>query len=206
MTAEKTLTIETDWYPGSVPDNASLGANVYIDTTYAFAAFHSEQREGLRIGSNSGAYQRASFVVGPRGSVVIGDYTVVNGAYLVCENKIEIGSHCLIAWGSLITDSWPSRRSTVAERREAILAASRNDRRPFPEVGGRPVRIEDNVWVGFDCLIMPGVTLGRGCVVGSRSVISSDVPPYAVVVGDPQRIVRFLEPTDAPLKADAIRP
>ena len=45
-------------------------------------------------------------------------------------------------------------------------------------------------------MILPGVTLGTGCVVGCKVAIAEDVPPYAVVAGDPPRLVRFLDPPD----------
>ncbi len=59
-----------------------------------------------------------------------------------------------------------------------------------------PVVLEDNAWVGFGAIIMPGVRLGKGCVVGSKTIITQDVPPYAIVVGDPAKIVKYLEPDD----------
>ena len=59
-----------------------------------------------------------------------------------------------------------------------------------------PVVLEDNVWVGFDSVVLPGVRLGRGCIIGSKTVISEAVEPYAVVVGSPPRVVRYLEPDD----------
>jgi acetyltransferase-like isoleucine patch superfamily enzyme len=58
------------------------------------------------------------------------------------------------------------------------------------------VVIEDNVWVGFDTVILPGVRLGRGCVIGCKTVIAADVPPYAVVAGSPPRVIRMLAPDD----------
>nr|MBA4158314.1 hypothetical protein [Gemmatimonadota bacterium] len=44
--------------------------------------------------------------------------------------------------------------------------------------------------------VLPGVTLGQGCIVGSKTVVAADVPPYAIVVGDPARVVRILDPDD----------
>jgi acetyltransferase-like isoleucine patch superfamily enzyme len=60
----------------------------------------------------------------------------------------------------------------------------------------RPVIIEDNVWIGFDSVILPGVRLGRGAVIGCKTIITKDVPPYAVMVGNPPRLIKFLEPDD----------
>ena len=61
-----------------------------------------------------------------------------------------------------------------------------------------PVTIEDDVFVGMNCLILKGVTLGRGCVVGAGSVVIGDVPPYAVAAGNPARVVRSHTPRVAP--------
>ena len=48
----------------------------------------------------------------------------------------------------------------------------------------------NDVWLGYQCLIMPGVTIGDGAVIGSRSVVTKDVPPYTIVAGVPAKEVR----------------
>lgn len=53
-----------------------------------------------------------------------------------------------------------------------------------------PVSIEDDVWIGARVIILPGVTIGSGSVLGAGAVISRDVPPGSVVIGNPARIVR----------------
>jgi virginiamycin A acetyltransferase len=50
--------------------------------------------------------------------------------------------------------------------------------------------IGNDVWLGYEALVLPGVTIGHGAVVAAASVVSADVPPYAVVAGNPSRIVR----------------
>ncbi len=49
--------------------------------------------------------------------------------------------------------------------------------------------IGNDVWLGFETLILPGITIGDGAVVAAGSVVTSDVPPYAIVAGNPARIV-----------------
>jgi len=51
--------------------------------------------------------------------------------------------------------------------------------------------IAHDVWIGTDSIILRGVTVGNGAVVGANSVVTKDVPPYAIVVGSPARIIRF---------------
>jgi len=53
-----------------------------------------------------------------------------------------------------------------------------------------------DVWLGYEALVLPGVTIGNGAIVGARAVVSSDVPPYAVVGGNPARLLRMRFPPD----------
>jgi virginiamycin A acetyltransferase len=50
--------------------------------------------------------------------------------------------------------------------------------------------IGNDVWIGYDALIMPGVTIGDGAIIAARSVVTADVPPYAIVGGNPAGLVR----------------
>jgi maltose O-acetyltransferase len=54
-----------------------------------------------------------------------------------------------------------------------------------------PVVIEEDVWIGAHAVIFPGVTIGRGAVVGAGSVVRSDVPPFGVVAGVPATVIRM---------------
>jgi acetyltransferase-like isoleucine patch superfamily enzyme len=195
-------TLNNDWYAGGIPANVSVGANVYLDTSYSFAAFHSRKSPGLELGNSSGVYDRTNFNVGPEGVVTVGPYTCLNATTFVCNDRITIGAHCLLAWGVVLTDTWACGSPPMGVRRKALRAAAVDSLRVLPPVSPpRPVILEDNVWVGFDSVIMPGVTLGRGCIVGCKTVVTADVPPYAVVVGCPPRVVRTLEPDDTEIAA-----
>jgi acetyltransferase-like isoleucine patch superfamily enzyme len=187
--------LEHDWYPGVVPANVYAAADVYFDSAYGFALFGSTLEPGLELGEASGVYDRAAFVVGPEGWVAVGPYTCLNGASVVCNERIEIGSHCFLGWGAVVTDTWPGPGVSLRERRAAFRRSTAGPHRRPPVAGPtRPVVIEENVWVGFDAVILPGVTLGTGCVVGCKAVIAESVPAYAVVAGDPPRIIRQLDP------------
>jgi len=58
----------------------------------------------------------------------------------------------------------------------------------------RPIRIEDDVWIGFNAAIMKGVTIGRGAVVGAGAVVTHDIAAYDVVVGNPARVAGEARP------------
>ena len=189
--------LEHDWYSGGIPGNVVVGPDVYLDTSYSFAAFHSNAERAMVFGEASGAYDRSSFVAGPRGRIDIGAFTCLNGTNLVCNERITIGAHCLLAWSVVVTDTWILPDTTISARREALMRVASDPARRLPIVGmTRPVVIEDNVWVGFGATILPGVTLGTGCVIGCKTVIFEDVPANAIVAGDPPRLIRFIERLD----------
>lgn len=187
-----------DWFDKGIPANVKISSQAFIDTSYGFAGFHSLLPEAMLIGKGSGCYDRASFIVGENGKIEIGDFNILNGSLFICSQKIVVGNHCMFAWGSVITDSWDNTLlSHPAKRRHILAATAQSALRLLPVLtNAEPVNIEDNVWVGFDTVVLPGVRLGRGCVIGSKSVITNDIPPYAVVVGNPSKIVRYLEPDD----------
>ena len=56
------------------------------------------------------------------------------------------------------------------------------------------VLIEDDVFIGLNCLVLKGVTIGRGSVIGAASVVTKDVPAGVIVAGNPARVVRELNP------------
>ena len=64
---------------------------------------------------------------------------------------------------------------------------------PPVETSAKPITVHSNVWIGFDSCVLPGVRIGEGAVVGARSVVTQDVPPYTVVAGNPARVVRRLD-------------
>ncbi|MFA6964168.1 CatB-related O-acetyltransferase [Bosea sp. (in: a-proteobacteria)] len=69
-----------------------------------------------------------------------------------------------------------------------------------PDVTGQPhrgdTRIGNDVWIGREAVIMPGVTIGDGAIIGTRAQVAKDVPPYAIVVGNPGRVVRMRFPDE----------
>ncbi|RDJ26789.1 antibiotic acetyltransferase [Bosea caraganae] len=65
--------------------------------------------------------------------------------------------------------------------------------------------IGNDVWIGREAVIMPGVTVGDGAIIGTRAQVSRDVPPYAVVVGNPGKVVKLRFPPEIVAELLAIR-
>lgn len=103
------------------------------------------------------------------------------------SNRITVGSDCYIAAGCFFLDS--PGHPLDPTRRLAHL--------PPDAEQVKPVTIGDNVWIGTQAMIMPGVTIGEGSVVAARAVVTADVPPYTVVGGTPARVIRQLDPVAA---------
>jgi acetyltransferase-like isoleucine patch superfamily enzyme len=186
--------IDNDWFFAGLPSNVELGENVYVDTSYGFTQFYSTQQEALKLGEATGCYDRASVITAEEGRIDVGKFVILNGTTLVCKNRITIGDHCMLAWGSVVTDSWLDPSILSLEARRALLKkAAADPRRRYPFFGeAKPVVLEDNCWVGFDAVILPGVRIGTGSVVACKSIIDFDVPPFAIVGGNPAKVIRYL--------------
>lgn len=112
---------------------------------------------------------------------VIGENTCVYGQLDgVNPHLVSIGSHCVIGVQSAVLTHCAIR-------------------------GAQPVKIGDYVWVGFNALIMPGVTIGDRCIIGAGSVVTRDIPPGSIVVGCPARLLRPLTAEESERIAEDLR-
>src|SRR5205823_9951842 len=136
--------------------------------------FESKLPEAIEIGAASSIYLGVMFDLGPEARLKIGKYVLMNGARIICDREITIGNYCLISWNVVLMDTYRVPVDPLARRRPLEVAAACWPRRAAAEVPANPIRIGSNVWVGFDCCILPGVTIGEGAVIGARSVVVSD--------------------------------
>jgi len=125
------------------------------------------------------------------GCMINGKITIVCPERLSLGNNVHIGNNALIsAIGSVIIGD-----NTHISRNLTIYSSNHNYESnvlPYDNTNIRkPVMIGKNVWIGADVKIIPGVTIGDGAIVGMGVVVSKDVPPLAVVVGQPFRIIKY---------------
>jgi acetyltransferase-like isoleucine patch superfamily enzyme len=122
-------------------------------------------------------------IVSHEGShISIGEHTFINyGASITAYREVRIGRHCLLGHHLRIID----RNEYGLEQREIAPPAA-------------PVLIEDHVWIGAHVIILPGVRIGRNSAIGAGSVVTKDVPPNCLVVGNPARVLRQTIATDSP--------
>ena len=122
---------------------------------------------------------------------------IVRGAYFGSGEQLSVGNN-----SGLGTNCWIGRGSSIGANvmmGADVIVFTRNHETsrtdiPMLEQGYadyQPVVIEDDVWIGARVIILPGVHIGKGAVIGAGSVVPRDVPDYAVVAGNPARIVRM---------------
>lgn len=185
-----------DWYDGLVPESAVLDDECHVESSYQFLLDRSEPPYGVRVLRGASVHGLTSFDLGPRGRLTFGAFSITNGTQFVCDEEITIGTGCMLGWNAVIMDT---RRAPFDPSARADLlrqVSQAEPRRLLGEVEPAPVRIGSNVYIGFDVMVMPGVVIGDGAVVGSRSVVWDDVEPYAMVVGNPARVVKRLKAHD----------
>ena len=188
-----TRTLPWDWYPGTIPDNVTLEDDTYIETSLSFKLCRSRSPVGLRLGRGSAVYKDTMFDLGPRAQVQVGECALLHGARIICDAELKIGNYALISWQVVLMDTYRVPFDSVKRRQILERASCQSSRSPSADVPAQPICIQDNVWIGFDACILPGVTIGEGAIVGARSVVTQDVPPYTVVAGNPARVVRQLD-------------
>lgn len=132
------------------------------------------------------------------------DTVIQQGMRLVTPEKISIGSHCNFGQGVFLTGGGGIRIGDWVGLGPDAKIWSVNHRFDNPDVPWlsqgwekKEVVIEDDVWLGANVFVMPGVTIGRGAIVSAGSVVTKSVPPYAIVAGNPGRVAGWRKRPDA---------
>jgi acetyltransferase-like isoleucine patch superfamily enzyme len=116
--------------------------------------------------------------------ITIGENVQINDyVHIGAVGSIMIGNNVLMASKIYISDhNHGSYDDLISDHPMSIPM----DRKPIC----KPVSIEDNVWLGESVCILPGVTIGKGCVIGALSVVTKNIPPYSIAVGSPAKVVK----------------
>ncbi|CAH0334863.1 2,3,4,5-tetrahydropyridine-2,6-dicarboxylate N-acetyltransferase [Flavobacterium sp. CECT 9288] len=144
--------------------NIKIGKNFTSGFGCRVEAFplNKESQICISIGNN---VQINDYVhIGAVGSITIGDNVLM-------ASKIYISDHNHGSYDELLSD----HPMSLPVDRKAIC---------------KPVVIGDNVWLGESVCVLPGVTIGEGCVVGALSVVTKSIPPYSIAVGSPAKVIK----------------
>jgi acetyltransferase-like isoleucine patch superfamily enzyme len=149
--------------------------------------------ELIRIGASS-IVEGELLVFAHGGRIAVGDWCFIGpGTRIWSGSAIEIGHRVLVSHGVNIFDNLTHPVSPRDRHAHFRHIATQGHPRDI-DLGDRPVRIEDDAWIAAGATVLRGVRIGRGAIVGAAAVVTRDVPDYAVVAGNPARVVRMLEP------------
>jgi acetyltransferase-like isoleucine patch superfamily enzyme len=124
------------------------------------------------------------------GHIVLGrDSYIGEHSRIWSASSIKIGDRVLISYGVNIHDHDAHSLSAQMRHRHFLDIVAPKSLGIFDDVLVKPVVIEDDAWVGFNAAILKGVTIGRGAIVGACAVVTHDVAPYAIVGGNPARVI-----------------
>jgi acetyltransferase-like isoleucine patch superfamily enzyme len=185
--------VEHDWWPKPIPSNVTYGEGFYLESAQIFRHFRAKKAAALEIGNYVSCYAGCSFSLGEEGHVKVGDYSLLNGALIMAEESIEIGSYCLISWNVGIADSDFHPIDAAQRRQDALALSPYLPNRPArPKIRTAPVKIGNNVWIGMGAVILKGVTIGDNSVVAAGAVVTRSVPANTIVAGNPAVVVKEL--------------
>lgn len=139
-------------------------------------------------------------------NIIIGEYTYYDDPddsenfernvlyhYPFIGDRLVIGKFCALAHGvKFIMNGANHRMSGISTYPFQIFGNGWESVMPGP--GDLPYKgdtvVGNDVWIGYESLVMPGVTIGNGAIISSRSVVVSDIPAYAIAGGNPARVIR----------------
>lgn len=159
--------------------NMSISPSANIDSTVSFESMGGIWQGGRICIGDDVAIDRG-VIISPwmngwieiHNMTYIGPYTVIYG-----EGGVSIGPKCKIAGHCFIVASNHKFTDTTVPIRD----------QPCDTKG---IKIGRDVWIGANCCILDGVELGDGCVIGAGSVVTKSVPPMAIAIGSPARVIR----------------
>jgi len=145
--------------------------------------------------------------------IKIGNGSYISGAELLIfrhGGQISIGEYCFVGPGTRI---WSAERITIGDRVLISHNVNIHDNNSHPidpvlrhqdfvhlckegypseaNYNEKPISIGSDSWIGYNSIIMKGVTIGKCAIIGAGTIVTEDVPDYAVVVGSPQRIIKY---------------
>ena len=154
------------------------GRKTFVDPTVQFiGAEHIEV--GYRSIISEGCWFNVSDRSGSEPRIVIEDHCIISRRVFMNSGKrIAIGPHCLIG------------------NESNFLGADHDFSDPFrpylvaPSPSGEEITVEANCWMGSNCIVLKGITIGFGCVIGAGSMVTRTLPPLSVAVGTPCRVIK----------------
>ena len=132
------------------------------------------------------------------GFISIGNNVHIGGVHFICKSQIVIENDVTMAWGITIYDHnshsiyWEERKDDNHQCYEDYMNCHGNNiaNKNWNYVMSSPIVIKSKVWIGFNVIILKGITIGEGAIIGAGSVVVKDVEAWTIVGGNPARVIK----------------
>lgn len=131
------------------------------------------------IGERSSIHERVKILVNKEGLISIGNNTLISTNCNINSGvgEIHIGNNVMIAANSYIINNDHNIYENLSPKLSGHIT--------------RNIVIEDNVWIGANCIVLKGVKIGEGAIIGAGSIVTKNVKPYSINVGNPCKFIKF---------------
>lgn len=169
-----------DWFPRALPSNAKLGARTWCYSSFAFLHCESRRPLAFRAGDDTGIYHGTFFDLGPEGEVEIGNFVTLVGAIICTNSRVTIGDYAFLAHEVVLADTFAAcpPSADVGGLRPSGAPSARSE-----------IVVGRNSWIGARAILLGGARIGEGAIVGAAAVVDFAVPAFAIVAGNPARVV-----------------
>jgi acetyltransferase-like isoleucine patch superfamily enzyme len=153
----------------------------------AIVYYNQKEKNKIRIGSNT-IVKAELLVFSHGGEIEIGEYCYIGSETKIWSSKkISIGNRVLIAHNVNIHDN--ISHSLISSERHVEYQNILTSGEHSDAIKSAEIFIEDDVWIGFNSTILKGVKIGKGAVIGANAVVTKDILPYSIVVGNPMKVI-----------------
>jgi acetyltransferase-like isoleucine patch superfamily enzyme len=168
--------------------NATIGSNTRI---FSEAKINNNLDDKTKIVIGNNCDVRGELMTfGHGGEIIIGNYSFVGERTKIWSaKKIIIGDRVLISHNVNIHDN-NSHPLDSKLRHEDFKHIATIGFQKVNDLKEKEIIIKDDVWIGFNSIILKGVTIGEGAIVGAGSVVTKDVEPYTIVAGNPAKFIK----------------
>jgi acetyltransferase-like isoleucine patch superfamily enzyme len=160
-------------------------------TTEASIVNYTNDKSSIKIGANSLIRgELVAFNLG--GRIEVGDNCFIGpGTRIWSAKKISIGNRVLISHNINIHDNNSHPLDSKMRHEDFMYMIENNGLLKTSDLNEKEIIIEDDVWIGFNSVILKGIKIKRGAIIGANTIVTEDVPEYAVVIGNPARIIKY---------------
>lgn len=132
------------------------------------------------------------------GKITVGRNSFIGPGQFICIDEISIGDDVLISWGCTMIDNdahsldFEVRKNDVYDWKRGVEENAVGKYKNWNGITSAKISIGNKAWIGFNVIVLKGVSIGEGAIVGAGSVVTANVPANTVVAGNPAKVIRTL--------------